>query len=347
MSFRDATYKLKPVYGYPQAHRHFEGTRKPRTHRWDETQRPLYNTASHHYRLERSATLCADGMPEYYQAVHYDTPLARFYRPNEDGSYEVWVRYWNSTTSKNFLQRVTGFYPGRIMRDEIGLDVHIPLSPHSVAYSAPTGVFVPNEWSAVLTFNADRKLIRSRSAHKPVFRRVTSTDRKSERARLTALFKPYVDVLMLSLPSIHSDPDMKVAIDDGRPFKSAHLSSIKMSAVQAFHHFVVSGATEMSEQAFDGMRRILFAVYRFSYAKWAYDYQGPDATCSLPGDSVWKAFRSWQPIPIPNNLPVLPEARVRPAFMKVLLDYCHTGHGDDREDLGQFPEHLPRTYYYQ
>ena len=42
---------VKRICGYNQAARYFEETKKPRSAKWSDDERPLYNTRSHHYRI--------------------------------------------------------------------------------------------------------------------------------------------------------------------------------------------------------------------------------------------------------------------------------------------------------
>ena len=53
---------VKRICGYNQAARYFEETKKPRSAKWADDERPLYNTRSHHYRILKGND---NGVPFY------------------------------------------------------------------------------------------------------------------------------------------------------------------------------------------------------------------------------------------------------------------------------------------
>lgn len=46
-----AARSMPRIGGFQQAQRYFEKTRKPNGKAWQDNERPLYNTRSHHYRI--------------------------------------------------------------------------------------------------------------------------------------------------------------------------------------------------------------------------------------------------------------------------------------------------------
>ena len=70
-------YNIKRISGYNQAARYFEETKKPRTVKWGEDERPLYNTRSYHYRIVKvtgSLVVPADTLDVVHVVVHGSSP---------------------------------------------------------------------------------------------------------------------------------------------------------------------------------------------------------------------------------------------------------------------------------
>ena len=90
---------VERICGYNQAARYFEETKKPRTVKWGEDERPLYNTRSHHYRIVKGE----DSYAKYFDLVLYSTSMIRYYKPSLTGEHRVLVRGHSSTASRAFL----------------------------------------------------------------------------------------------------------------------------------------------------------------------------------------------------------------------------------------------------
>lgn len=344
MSFQTAIHNLPTISGYPQAQRYFNETRKPpRSKRWEEHQRPLHTTSATHYRIERSATTL-QGSPEFYDLMLYGTSMARYFQPEADGSSVVWLRNHNSTTSRQFLWRVANF-SGHSVREawdttdqqekrQPKRPVRIPLSTYvSSAFTADNGVTVPSSWSAVLTFK-DNGLVLERSAHRPVYIKRTSKDATATRTEFMDKLKPYIDILLLSIPSVHAET--KIKRDDGRAFKG--IDYYPRNKVGDLLQWSNERLGDMSEPMFKVLQDIFAAVYKHAFGVWVQR--------EVSWQDAHKYFH-WSGSPIPEHMPMLSPDAVRSSFERYLRDnICPIRKGDVPVDLGQFPESLPKTYYY-
>lgn len=200
--YGNSVYKITSIDNFRRAARHFSDTKKPRTTRWADNARPLYNTASTHYSLVKVNE-------DTYDLVNYRTSLVRYFRPTTEG-YEVWLRGWNSHTSWAFLDHHgwNTWYRGRSTQD--GKRVKIPLNPYATGDALINDTKIPDGWSAVLYFNADGMLDLTRSAHRPVYRKVSSEKDIAERAQFRTNMGVLLDGIMFRLPSYQAAADFNL-----------------------------------------------------------------------------------------------------------------------------------------
>lgn len=249
MSFANSTYKCERISGYPAAVRHFNKTKKPRSVRWGEDERPLYNVASHHYRLVRGP-LDEAGDAKYYDAVLYQTPMLRLFKQKEDGTKVVWIANHDSQTSKGFLYNVCGVSGGMTVTCDDGQRRHLPLSHYRTGdYAAPNGVTVPDKWSAVLVCRAGTVLL-EQSAHRLVYTRVASEEDKERRKKFRENIAQYLDILVARRPTYHSE--VSVSYDQG------------VNRRQNFRHYPIvtqDAFSDINERAFKFADEVATSVY--------------------------------------------------------------------------------------
>jgi hypothetical protein len=158
--------------------------------------------------------------------------MARYFRP-VDGVSQVYLRGFDSTASWSFLWRVCGYHPQKAMVDLNGNYIVAPFSINTgVEHTADNGVVIPSEWSVVLRLR-DGKVDTSISAHRPVFKKVTSDDDKANRAHFRKQIGMLMDMMVLRIPSFHGESLVSSYL--ARPFSSVDFRShIAREAVQAF-----------------------------------------------------------------------------------------------------------------
>lgn len=183
MSFSANVWALPSITSYEQAKKWFDKTPKPpRSKKWSDHERPLKNVASWQYRLERGAG------DAYFDVCLYHTKMIRYMKPDQFGYRLVYIRGYDSLTSRKFLARnIPNTYCGQVASYMGDDDKHhvVPFN-HHVHYHYKRDHPEINHngmlFSAMLKFSPTGRLVVSESDHIPVHKQVVSDERKQERA---------------------------------------------------------------------------------------------------------------------------------------------------------------------
>jgi hypothetical protein len=292
--------------GYPAAVRHFETTKRPRNTTWSDDERPLYNTRSHHYRLVRGE----DGA--YYDVVLYRTPMLRLFKPNEDGTRSLCLRAHPTVASHDFMRIVCGFNYAPLFWTPEGDRAHVPLSfwPQAGKRVDLTPQ-IPSGFSALVTLDADGKLIRERSSHYMPYTAVMSDEDKAVRAAWTAKLATFIDMLMLRRDYFHSTATPRMS--DGKPFRG-----IKYRAWTGRDAFTQWG--DVGEREFASMENLAKLVYTRMLSSRMYDSR-----------------ENVKPAPIKVT-------DFRANYTRVLFEMMGLDKRNGKKLLGMFPASLPQQY---
>lgn len=206
--FSGQTRNLPYIRNYAEAKKWWdEHPKPPRSKKWEDYQRPLYNTASKHYRLE---TMHPE---EYIDVVLYHTVMARYYAPTPDGKQRRLYMGDGTITSRSFMCDVLGIIPWR--NTEHKPDGSVVIAPvYCRSFTSNGG----HGFSADFMFNADNKLLVDESRHTKHWRRVSNEDDKAKRKHIREMFHIYFDLAMLRLPEFeaHADIDRHAGVPFGR-----------------------------------------------------------------------------------------------------------------------------------
>jgi hypothetical protein len=292
--------------GYPAAVRHFEATKLPRGTKWGEDERPLYNTRSHHYRLVRGE----DGA--YYDVMLYRTTMLRMWKPNEDGTRELCLRAHPSSASSMFMWSVCGFgYAPRFTTTE-GDEVLVPLSCWPQA-GKRVGLTprIPDGFSALITLNAEGRLIRERSAHYMPYVNVMSDEDKAVRVEWSAKLATYIDMLMLRSSYYHAAAAPRMY--NGRPFRGTDYGRLGRDR---FKHW-----DDIGDNEFGVMDSLAQMVYTQMLSSRMYD------------DNL-------------NDKPagIVEVKKFRANFTRVLFKLMGIDKQSGKRVLGNFPVKVPQKY---
>jgi hypothetical protein len=183
MAFSANVWDLPSITSYEHAKKWFDKTPKPpRSKKWSDHERPLKNVASWQYRLERGAD------DAYFDVCLYHTKMIRYLKPDQHGYRLVYIRGYDSMTSRKFLARnIPSTYGGQVA-SYMGDDdkQHVVPFNHHVHYhyrrDHPEIKHDRSLFSAMLKFSPTGRLIVSESDHIPVHKRVVSDERRQERA---------------------------------------------------------------------------------------------------------------------------------------------------------------------
>lgn len=326
------------ICGYNQAARYFEETRKPRTARWGEDERPLYNTRSHHYRIVKGKD---EHGYNYYDLVLYSTSMIRYYQPNALNEQRVLVRGHYSQTSSSFLWW-HGFMRGKgfMLQDADGNERFGKLLlNHCVEKATDHGV--PHGWSADLLFLGDvgtANIDLTRSRHIPGYKAATSPEDSAKRKQLKQTVDHWIELLGYRL-----DEYLNTEINtnkwqrqrSGEAFTSAlDLLTYKECDVirEAVKCAMVEDKTNMESESFvNAMTQLGHAVathlkgVRENQANMGWDYNTHKY--------------------IMGEIKPVTRADFRKSMESHLISLLNLRTGSARVEMGQFPESIPRKWW--
>lgn len=193
--FAGQTRQLPYIRNWAEADAYWHKTKKPpRSKKWEENERPLRNTASWHYRLEKG-----NG---YYDVCLYHTVMARFFEPSSIGERRCYVGH-DSQTSKGFMLDVLGVHTFKQFDTTDGRKVVAPI----VAKRLPN-----SDFSADLMF-VDGKLDVEMSQHTPLFKMVSSAQDKAERKQVKQAMDSLFMLCAVRMPELErtTQADFNVA----------------------------------------------------------------------------------------------------------------------------------------
>lgn len=345
MSFSSSIHNVTRICGYNQAVRHFEETKKPRTVRWGEDERPLYNTRSHHYRLVKGS----DDYAPYYDLVLYDTSMIRYYQPDANGDSRVLVRGHHTPMSNNFLWH-HGFQRGKQFNcvDGYGNEREGKmLLNHHVNTQSAREHGVPRDFSADLYFlksNGEdyyNLLDLTRSKHIPGYKAASSDEDKAKRKQLKGIVDHWIELLGYRLEEylnteMSGDKFNKWQLNRaGDSFTTALdlLSWDEKESINAALRHALNGVDEaMNTEIFvNAMTQFGHAVathlkgVRDNQAKGEWDYDRRTY------------FRE-------ESKPVT-RADFRKSMESHLISLLNLREGSARVDIGQFPASIPRKWW--
>jgi hypothetical protein len=120
--FSSSIHTLPSIETWEAAHNTFNNTPRPRsTQKWADNQRPLKDTRSWHYRIERY------NGGEYYDVILHRTVMARYYKPTADGRRVLYTGH-PSNMSKQFMRRVLNVRRDNTWTTTDGRKVAVPIA---------------------------------------------------------------------------------------------------------------------------------------------------------------------------------------------------------------------------
>jgi len=330
-------HNVTRICGYNQAARYFEETRKPRTVRWGEDERPLYNTRSHHYRIVKGE----DSYAKYYDLVLYSTSMIRYYKPSLTGEQRVLVRGHSSTASRAFVWRhCMGM--GRLLnlKDGYGFirEGKLVLNP-AVHIAEKFGV--PYNWSADLMFTDDslRTIGLTRSRHVPIYKAATSDEDKAKRKQLKQAVDRWIELLGYRLEeylNTEIDTNKWQLQRAGEAFTSA-ADLLSWKEQDAIRH-ALKNALDGDDQGAMSDEGFVNAMTQLGHA----------VATHLQGVRENKARGRWNYNTRQyDREPLEPVTRAdfRKSMESHLISLLNLREGSARVDIGQFPESVPRKWW--
>jgi len=207
--FAISTHNIASIPSYEVADAHFKKTKSPpRSTKWMSHQRPLRNVTAPYLRLESHTT--ADGL-RYYDVVLYQTPMLRYFQPNAQGERAVHMQWHYSQSSSKFMWR-HGWHSGMTMTADDGEQFELPISNQWRLADELWG----DNMTVRLLIDANGRVIKSKSAYIPAFRRTSSATMKARRKAVKEKLSVMLDILEMQHQDILNE--VVVDIERGAPF---------------------------------------------------------------------------------------------------------------------------------
>lgn len=233
--FAGQTHNLPFIDRYARAKKHWDTTKKPRAGAWRDSQRPLKDSRSWHYRLE------SDYPEQYIDVCLHQTVMARFYAPSPEGNESRLYMGHPSMTSRKFMRDVLGICHTAETTD--GRKVSAPV--YDVFFMLDKG----DRFSAQFVYAPGNKLIVDRSRHTRHWRGVSSDEDKAARLAARRRWATYITLAQYRLHEFINN--VTLAEDYGRPFDGRVIPYGVQHAVKNMDKDLHAGITPRQEDIDD------------------------------------------------------------------------------------------------
>jgi len=265
------------IYSYKMADEYFNSKKEhKRCKNWQSNERCLKKSASgnRHYRIEQGFNA------DYYDVCLYQTVMARYYKPDEDGNQRVLYAGHNTITSSSFQQTVLGVWSASRRTTTDGKQVVVPLYCNNVFHD------LGDKFCTDLTLNAQGLLIVEKSRHAPHYTHKSSAEDKARRARIKAKFSSLIMLAQMRMPEFAEN--CTPTHDKGRPFGGGSTSYNERMAVESIweeanveQHWV-DHFFDMCQEVYDTL--VAKRGYEQGSFHLTYRYAQPNQTHSTPAD---------------------------------------------------------------
>jgi hypothetical protein len=270
--FSSSTHNLPSIESWEAAHSTFNNTKQPRS-KWADNQRPLKDSRSYHYRIER-----LNG-GEHYDVCLHQTVMARYYKPTAEGRRVLYTGH-PSNTSKQFMRHVLNVhhYNTRLTTD--GRIVAMPIANRD-SITDKGSTFSADLWLV------DRRLIDvAKSSHTTHYTKRMSPDDKATHKEARANMEPYVTLACMRIPELLE----RVYIDYDllEPFQGVEVTWQQRSAIER----IAQGMPDISQAEINAFMLVAEKVYDYEATKAAVKYPNTpvseQVTEKTLADALWR-----------------------------------------------------------
>lgn len=187
--FSGHTHLLPTISNYTQARKYWDKTKKPRTAKWADNQRPLKDARSLHYRIE------TDNPDQYFDICLYGTTMGRLYAPDAEGNERRLYRGVDTTTSHKFMFDVLLRRSYTHTTDGRNATAPVYNTPFLKLMEEPSKDFSADYW-----FTPDNKLIVEKSRHTRHWRKVSDENDKAIRVQMRTRWEPFLMLAAFRMP---------------------------------------------------------------------------------------------------------------------------------------------------
>ena len=315
------------MINYQHAHDLFNKTKKPpRSKKYAENQRPLRRVPESWLMLQKDA--------HSYVYIINGNEVVRVFEPNEQGEYEVAVRGLYNTNDINLMYKFTGAYSGQSFTTTTGDTVRVPYNSRYRDQG--------KDFSALLVFDKEGKLITDRSWHADVYRLASTAEDKNTRKELKAELDAYVTLQLFKLPTLRDNA--KVDSSMGRPFGESDLGwSLQSSMRDALRNRPLPLDSQSFMETFDAVAQDCFNMLA---SKKVYNH---DDNLFYKARGYWGSKDPAEKADAEEKIDDLVQSITPEEFKKSLvariMSFAGLSKGSESVALPQFGNTLPRTYY--
>jgi hypothetical protein len=317
------------MINYQYAEETFNATKKPpRSKKYADNQRPLRRVSESHLMLQK------DTHSYVYKVNGVD--VVRVYEPNEAGEYEVAVIGLYGTYDIQLQSKFTGYFNGKTLTTTTGDAVRLPLNPHYRDQG--------KDFSALLVYDAQDRLITERSWHADIYRLASDEGDKQTRKNIKAELDAYVTLQMFKLPTLRDNVNLSSSM--GKPFGESRLGYAVHSTMRdALCNLPLPLESQSFMQTFDEVAQDCFDMLASKKIYNADSY----------GNLFYK-LGNWQRQQNPADADDAQEKaddivaeitadEFKKSLIAKLMSFAGLAKGTQSVALPQFANTLPRTYY--
>jgi len=214
--YGNKAHECASIRNYAAAERHFNQTKpvKSRTGKWDSDERPLRRRSQHHYRLKHGTWQGRN----FFDLMHYQTTLVRYWEPLANGDEVVSLLYYNSIASRDFM--AAHYWHGYNRLDTTtGTTVAVTVSTSTSARAWGFDHKFDRPFSAHLVLEAGRKLIKDQSVMVPLASPIASEHLKERRAMVRKELTIIKDIMLMQFGRLSEREKLDYQL--GLPFSSS------------------------------------------------------------------------------------------------------------------------------
>lgn len=260
--FSTSIHTLPNVTSWESAHSTFNNAKQPRS-KWADHQRPLKDSRSYHYRIER-----LNG-GEYYDVVLHSTVMARYYKPTPEGRRVLYTGH-PSNMSKQFMRHVLNVHHQNTRMTTDGRLVALPIANRD-SITDKGSTFSADLWLV------DRHLIDvDKSSHTTHYVKRMSPDDRAAHKQARANMENLITLACMRIPEFHGR--MLIDYELLKPFKGINVGYATRQALEA----ITSGQFDALKPESQELRISTF----MRLAEDVFDYEATKAAAKHPSDSV-------------------------------------------------------------
>lgn len=214
--YGNKAYDCASIRNYHAAERHFNETKpvKSRKGAWGSDERPLRRRSQHHYRLKHGTWQGRN----FFDLMHYQTTLVRYWEPLANGNEVVSLLYHNSISSRDFMS-AHYWYGYNKLDTTTGKTVAVPVSTSSYARAWGFDDKFDRPFSAHLVMEAGRKLVKDQSVMVPLASPIASEHLKERRAMVRKELTIIKDIMLMQFGRLSEREELDYQL--GLPFSSS------------------------------------------------------------------------------------------------------------------------------